>query len=137
MFEFFKQKIEEKKKADLLEKEILSQLPSSQENEEFLWLTRKLKGLKGEVPIFLPKINFETQKDKKLILTRPFPYFRPLLVGVGIILIFLTIFLPNFLSPKFSGLNKKAIAKEKEFIEKQILIHKETEKKAQVILKNL
>ena len=135
-FYFLKQKREEKKKAEVLEKEILNQKIASKENEEFLLLIKELKLLKEEIPVFLPEIDFKSQEKSEMKLKAPM-ILRPALAGVGVILIFLAIFLPNLFSPKFSGLNKKAIAKEKELIKKQILVHKETEKKAEVILKNL
>ncbi len=136
MIKFFKRKIEERKRADLLEKEILEEVSASKEDEDLVLLAKKLKEFKDEPPILLPEINFEFQISKKRVLPE-ISLLKPVLATAGMVLVFLSfIFLGSF-SPKFSGLNKEAIAKEKKTIKEQVLFHKKSEEKLQVILKNL
>ena len=136
MINFFKRKLEERKRADLLEREILKEIPVSKEDEGLILLTKKLKEFKDKTPVFLPKINFEFQINKKRVLLRV-SLLKPALAVSGVVLVFLSFLFLESSSPKFSGLNKKAIAKEKKFIKEQVLFHKKSEEKLQVILKNL
>jgi len=107
----------------------------SLKNQEFYLLTKKFNLLKEEVPITLKEIDFnsllETKKRFKDKL------WKPALASVSLVILIIFLIGPMIFSPKFEGLNKKAIAKEKEMIKKQILFKEENQRKAELILKNL
>jgi len=129
MLKFLIQKIKEKKEAEIFEEKLSGKIPASEEDWVLINLAQKLKSLKKETPVFLPALNLEIEEKTSVSFLKPIFIFSATL---AILILFL------FTStPKFSGLNKKAIAKEKEMIEKQVSFPKKTEKKVEIILKNL
>jgi len=131
MLKFFIQKIKEKREAEIFEKKLLGKIPASEEDKILINLAQKLSSFKEKTPVILPTLNLEI-KEK----TSAFPSFlKPILIGAfSLVILFFLLFSST---PKLSGLNQKAIAKEKEMIEKQISLPKKTERKVEIILKNL
>jgi len=129
MLKFLIQKIKEKREAKIFEEKLSGKIPPSEEDRVLISLAQKLKSFKEETPVFLPALNLEIEEKTSVSFLKPIFIFSATL---AILILFL------FTStPKFSGLNKKAIAKEKEMIEKQVSFPKKTERKVEVILKNL
>jgi len=129
MLKFLIQKIKEKKEAEIFEEKLLGKIPASEEDKVLINLVQKLKSLKEETPVFLPTLNLEIEEKTSV------SFLKPILISSALLSILILFLFTS--TPKFSGLNKKAIAKEKEMIEKQVSFPKKTERKVEIILKNL
>lgn len=131
MLKLFIQKIKEKKEAEIFEKKLLGKIPASEEDKVLIDLAQKLSSFKEKTPVVLPTLNLEIEEKTSILPS----LLKPVLIGAfSLTILFFLLFAST---PKFSGLNQKAIAKEKEMIEKQISLPKKTERKVEVILKNL
>ena len=131
MLKLFIQKIKEKKEAEIFEEKLLGKIPPSEGDKVLIDLAQKLSSFKEKTPVVLPTLNLEIEEKTSILPS----LLKPVLIGAfSLTILFFLLFAST---PKFSGLNQKAIAKEKEMIEKQISLPKKTERKVEVILKNL
>ncbi len=131
MLKFLIQKIKEKKEAKIFEEKLSGKIPPSEEDRVLISLAQKLKSFKEETPVFLPALNLELEIEEKTSVS----FLKPIFIFSATLAILILFLFTS--TPKFSGLNKKAIAKEKEMIEKQVSFPKKTERKVEIILKNL
>jgi len=123
------QKIKEKREAEIFEEKLSGKIPASEEERALINLAQKLESLKEKTPVSLPALNLEIEEKTSV------SFLKPIFIFSTTLAILILFFFAS--TPKFSGLNKKAIAKEKEMIEKQVSFPKKTERKVEILLKNL